>query len=97
MRRKTAMRLGIPILGRFTAFSTVGVPPSIMGIGPAFAIPTVLQKANLTLEEIDVFEINEAFASQAVYTLNTLQIPKEKVNPNGTVSRFVMQCISHGL
>lgn len=54
-----------------------------MGIGPAEAIPAVLKQAKLTIDDIDIFEINEAFGSQAVYCVEKLGIPMEKVNPNG--------------
>jgi len=54
-----------------------------MGVGPAFAIPEAVNKAGLTLADIDIFEINEAFASQALYCIRHLGIPAEKVNPNG--------------
>merc|ERR1712037_868371 len=54
-----------------------------MGIGPAFAIPAALQKANLSISDIDIFEINEAFASQATMSIEHLKIPMEKVNPKG--------------
>lgn len=83
MKRKTAQNLGLPVLAKFVSFATAGVPPAIMGIGPAFAIPKALQKASLTISDIDVFEINEAFASQAVYSVEKLGIDKSKVNPNG--------------
>lgn len=82
-RRSVAEKLGLPILARFVAFSAVGCPPEIMGIGPAVAIPAVLQQANLKMSDIDIFEINEAFASQATYCVNTLNVPKEKLNPKG--------------
>ncbi|GMF40448.1 unnamed protein product [Phytophthora lilii] len=83
MRRSVAKKMGLPILGRFVSYAVAGVPPALMGIGPAFAIPEALQKANLTLDQIDVFEINEAFASQATYCVEKLGIPIEKVNPKG--------------
>ena len=54
-----------------------------MGIGPAFAIPAALEKAGLKIDDIDVFEVNEAFASQATYCVKKLGIPKEKLNPRG--------------
>jgi acetyl-CoA acyltransferase 1 len=79
-RRSTAKRLGLPILGKFVAAAVVGVPPKIMGVGPAVAIPAVLKKAGLKKEEVDFYEINEAFASQAVMSVNTIGIPFEKVN-----------------
>merc|ERR1712146_636470 len=64
-RRSEAAKLGLPIIGRIRSFAVVGVEPSLMGIGPAFAIPAALDKAGLSINDIDVFEINEAFASQA--------------------------------
>lgn len=54
-----------------------------MGIGPAIAIPAALKKAGLKIEDIDIFELNEAFASQATYCVEHLKIPKEKLNPRG--------------
>lgn len=83
MRRSVAKRIGAPILGVFRAFVAVGVPPEIMGVGPAEAIPAVLKKAGLSVNDIDVYEINEAFASQASYSINKCGIPAERVNPNG--------------
>jgi acetyl-CoA acyltransferase 1 len=59
------------------------VPPDIMGVGPAFAIPEVLKKAGLDIRDIDIFEINEAFASQALYCVRVLGIEMKKVNPQG--------------
>jgi len=83
MRRSVAKKLGVPILGVFRAFVAVGVPPEIMGVGPAEAIPAVLKKAGLKVSDIDVFEINEAFASQAYYSIKKVGIDIAKVNPNG--------------
>jgi len=60
-----------------------GVPPSVMGIGPAFAIPLALKKAKLSIDDIDIFELNEAFASQALYCIKKLGIKRERVNPLG--------------
>uniref|UniRef100_A0A3P8U8E5 Acetyl-CoA acyltransferase 1 n=1 Tax=Amphiprion percula TaxID=161767 RepID=A0A3P8U8E5_AMPPE len=82
-RRSVVEALGLPVLGVLRASAVVGVPPDVMGIGPAIAIPAALEKAGLTVADIDVFEINEAFASQAVYCVEKLGIPMEKVNPNG--------------
>uniref|UniRef100_A0A3Q2IA04 Acetyl-CoA acyltransferase 1 n=1 Tax=Equus caballus TaxID=9796 RepID=A0A3Q2IA04_HORSE len=82
-RRSKAEELGLPILGVLRSYAVVGVPPDIMGIGPAFAIPVALQKAGLTVNDVDIFEINEAFASQAVYCVEKLGLPPEKVNPLG--------------
>ena len=61
----------------------VGVPPDIMGVGPLYAIPKALEKAGLSKDDIDVYEINEAFASQALYCVRELGIDAAKVNPNG--------------
>jgi len=82
-RRSVAKRLGLPIIGKFVQAAVVGVPPRIMGVGPAYAIPAVLERTNLQISDIDFFEINEAFASQALFSVNHLKIPGEKVNPNG--------------
>ncbi|KAG8840804.1 3-ketoacyl-CoA thiolase with broad chain length specificity [Serendipita sp. 405] len=82
-RRSTARKLGLPILGKFVTASVVGVPPKIMGVGPAVAIPAVLKKTGLRKEDVDIYEINEAFASQAVMSVKTIGIPFEKVNING--------------
>ena len=64
MTRREAVRRGLPILGIFRSFAAVGVDPSIMGVGPAVAIPEAVRMAGLTLDDIDVYEVNEAFASQ---------------------------------
>eukprot|EP00927_Polykrikos_kofoidii_P067983 TRINITY_DN633_c0_g1_i3.p1 TRINITY_DN633_c0_g1~~TRINITY_DN633_c0_g1_i3.p1 ORF type:complete len:448 (+),score=87.06 TRINITY_DN633_c0_g1_i3:62-1345(+) len=82
-RRSTAQSLGLPVLARFRSYAVVGVEPALMGIGPAFAIPAALEKSNLTINDVDIFEINEAFASQATMSVQHLQIPAEKVNPKG--------------
>ena len=88
MKRSKALELGQPILGRFVNASVVGVPPLLMGVGPEFAIPVALQKAGITKEDVDIFEINEAFASQAVWCVRQLGIPVEKVNPKGGAIAF---------
>lgn len=82
-RRSAAQKLGLPIVARFRSYAVVGVDPKLMGIGPAFAIPAALEKAKLTLNDVDIFEINEAFASQATMSVEHLKIPMEKVNPKG--------------
>ncbi|NXT69952.1 THIKB thiolase, partial [Chaetops frenatus] len=82
-KRSKAEQLGLPVLGVLRSFAVVGVPPDVMGIGPAYAIPVAVEKAGLTLNDIDIYEINEAFASQAVYCVEKLGIPMEKVNPLG--------------
>jgi len=83
MKRSTAQRLGLPVLGVFRSFAAVGVDPAVMGIGPAVAIPAAVQQAGLRLQDIDLFEINEAFASQATFCVNHLGLDTEKVNVNG--------------
>eukprot|EP00475_Leptophrys_vorax_P016585 TRINITY_DN2305_c0_g1_i1.p1 TRINITY_DN2305_c0_g1~~TRINITY_DN2305_c0_g1_i1.p1 ORF type:complete len:419 (-),score=115.56 TRINITY_DN2305_c0_g1_i1:110-1366(-) len=83
MKRSLANKLGLKIIGVFRSFAAVGVPPEIMGVGPGYAIPVALQLAKLSSKDIDVFEINEAFASQAWWSVNHLGLPWEKVNPNG--------------
>jgi len=82
-KRSTAQKQGLPILARMRSFAVVGVDPTLMGIGPAFAIPAALEKADLKVEDIDIYEINEAFASQATMSVEHLKIPMEKVNPKG--------------
>lgn len=88
MTRQRAMELGVPILGKFVQFAVVGVPPDVMGIGPAYAIPHVLAKANFAKDAVDVYEINEAFASQAVYCMRQLKLDPAKVNPVGGAIAF---------
>eukprot|EP00986_Skeletonema_menzelii_P018656 scaffold26673_cov140-Skeletonema_menzelii.AAC.4 len=83
MSREEANKRNIPILGVWKSFAVEGVPPKIMGVGPVYAIPSALQKANLRTEDVDVYEINEAFASQAYYSIHTLKLDETKVNPNG--------------
>jgi acetyl-CoA acyltransferase 1 len=85
-RRSVARRLGLPILGKFVTASVVGVPPRIMGVGPAYAIPKVLEKTGLSMEDVDIYEINEAFASQALYSQRVLKIPDAKLNPRGSLA-----------
>lgn len=82
-RRSAAIRLNLPILARFVSFAVIGVDPEVMGIGPAAAIPRALEKAGLTMDDISVFEMNEAFASQVAYCIRALGMPREKLNPNG--------------
>lgn len=81
--RDVAEKKGLPILGLLTNYQVVGVPPEIMGVGPRYAIPAVLEKAGLQLSDIGLFEINEAFASQAVYCVRDLGIDESLVNVNG--------------
>lgn len=81
--RANAKKLGLNVMGVFRSFAVAGVPPDVMGIGPAFAIPEALKLAKLAKDDINVYEINEAFASQACMSVNTLGLDWKKVNPNG--------------
>jgi acetyl-CoA acyltransferase len=78
-----ARSLGVKPLGWFRAFAVAGVPPDIMGIGPVPAVRKLLGKAGLTVDQIDLFELNEAFASQSLYCARELGVPDEKLNVNG--------------
>lgn len=87
-RRSVAKKLGLPILGKYVTTGVVGCPPNIMGVGPAVAIPRVLEIAGIKKDDVDLWEINEAFASQAVYSIESLGIDFEKVNVNGGAIAF---------
>lgn len=88
MRRSTAQRLGQPIIGKFVASAVVGVPPLEMGVGPWKAIPVALEKAGIRKEDVDLWEINEAFASQCLWCTKELGLDENKVNPNGGAIAF---------
>jgi len=83
MSAEKARSLFLKPLARFLAFATAGCPPEEMGIGPVFAIPKALKIAGLTLDQIDVIELNEAFATQALSVIKLAGIDPAKVNPNG--------------
>lgn len=83
MTRELAQKEGLPILAKYIGCQVVGVPPGIMGIGPAVAIPKVLGHYGLTTNDVSVFEINEAFAGQAIYSVRKARVDIKKVNPNG--------------
>jgi acetyl-CoA acyltransferase len=83
MSEKKASDLGVKPLAYMRAFTTVGVPPEIMGIGPKPAIEQLLKMVDMKVEDIDLFEINEAFAAQAVYCQRELGISDDKINVNG--------------
>ena len=83
MRRSRAQELNQPILGKFCGATVAGVAPRIMGIGPSIVVPKLLKKFNLSVEDLDIIELNEAFASMAVYCLNVLGLDHLKVNPRG--------------
>ncbi len=78
-----AKELGIPPLARLVAYATVGCAPEEMGAGPIFAIPKALRLAGLSLDDIDLFELNEAFAAQSLAVIRTLGLDPERVNVNG--------------
>ncbi|OMH86348.1 3-ketoacyl-CoA thiolase A, peroxisomal, partial [Zancudomyces culisetae] len=88
MKRKKATELGLPIIGKFITSAVVGVPPSIMGVGPAYAIPEAVKKAGITINDLDVVELNEAFASQALYCIEKLGLDPNRVNPKGGAIAF---------
>ncbi len=75
---------GYSPLGRLVAYSHAGVEPRIMGMGPVPAVRTVLERSGLTVDDIDVFEVNEAFAAQALAVIRELGLPPERTNPNGS-------------
>jgi acetyl-CoA acyltransferase len=83
MSDERARRLNLKPLGRFVAYATAGCPPEEMGIGPVHAVPKVLKIAGLKLEDIDVFELNEAFAAQSLAVIKTLGLDPDRVNVNG--------------
>ena len=83
MSSERADALGAKPMARFVAYATAGCPPEEMGIGPVFAIPKALKLAGLTLSDIDVIELNEAFAAQSLAVIKTLGLDPEKVNVNG--------------
>jgi acetyl-CoA acyltransferase len=81
--RGYAERHGLPLLGLLKTYAVVGVAPDIMGVGPRYAIPKALAQAGLSIDDIGLYEINEAFASQALYCVRELGIDTAKVNVNG--------------
>ena len=83
MSAERAQALGIKPLARFVAFATAGYKPEEMGIGPVYAIPKALKLAGLTLDQIDVIELNEAFAAQSLSVIKAGELDAAKVNPNG--------------
>lgn len=83
MKRSKAIQLGQPILAKFVGSTVAGLAPRIMGIGPSVAIPKLLNKFNITIDDCDIIELNEAFASMAVYCKDVLNIPHEKMNIRG--------------
>ncbi len=83
MNETLAERRGLKPLGRFLGFAVAGCEPDEMGIGPVFAIPKVLKRLGLTMDDIDLWELNEAFAVQVLHCRDTLGIPADRLNVNG--------------
>ena len=83
MEAKAAEKLGLKPLGRFAGFAVAGCAPEEMGIGPVLAVPRLLERKGLKVEDIDLWELNEAFASQTLYCRDTLGIDNERFNVNG--------------
>ncbi|KAI1092255.1 thiolase [Rostrohypoxylon terebratum] len=83
MKRSKAVELGLPILAKYVGSTVAGLAPRIMGIGPTVAIPKLLKQHNITIDDVDVIEINEAFGTMAVYCRDFLKIDWTKLNPRG--------------
>jgi acetyl-CoA acyltransferase len=83
MSRERAEALGAKPLARLITFATAGVPPEIMGIGPIKAVPKVLARAGITLDDVDMIELNEAFSAQVLPVMRDLGFPEERTNVNG--------------
>lgn len=83
MSADRARELGLKPLGVFRSFAVAGVDPDIMGVGPVAAVPKALKLAGIGLDEVDLFELNEAFASQSLHVIRSLGLDEEKVNVNG--------------
>ncbi|EGQ1585044.1 thiolase family protein [Staphylococcus pseudintermedius] len=83
MSKEKVTALGVTPIARFVGYKAVGVDPKLMGIGPAFAIPKVLDLTHLTIDDIDLIELNEAFASQTIASMREVGLSEEKTNVNG--------------
>jgi acetyl-CoA acetyltransferase family protein len=83
MSAERAKQLNVQPMGVFRGFAVAGCKPQEMGIGPVFAVPKLLSRHGLKIEDIDIVELNEAFASQALYCMRELGITDEQINPNG--------------
>ncbi len=83
MEAKLAEKRGLTPLGIFKGFAVAGCEPDEMGIGPVFAVPKLLKRAGMTVDDIDLWELNEAFAVQVLYSRDTLGIPADRLNVNG--------------
>ncbi len=83
MEAGEAEKRGLAPLGIYRGMAVAGCEPEEMGIGPVFAVPKLLKRHGLTMDDIDIVELNEAFASQLLYCQRELGIPNEKLNPSG--------------
>jgi acetyl-CoA C-acetyltransferase len=83
MEAKAAEKKGLEPLGRFAGFAVAGCAPDEMGVGPIYAVPRLLERHGLKVKDIDLWELNEAFASQCLYCLQKLDIDQDKANVNG--------------
>lgn len=83
MSKEKAEELGYKPLAKVVSYAIVGVDPKRMGLGPVYAVPKALKKAHLTIDDIDLFELNEAFAAQTLACIKRLNLDREKVNPFG--------------
>ena len=83
MDAREAERRGLEPLGAFRGFAVAGCEPDEMGIGPVFAVPKLLDRVHLSIEDIGLWELNEAFASQAVYCRDRLGLPHDRLNVDG--------------
>jgi len=88
MRRSEAERRGCPARLVLRSWAVVGIEPEVMGYAPALAVPRALEHAGLTLDEIDLVELNEAFAAQAVAVIRAVGLDEERVNPSGGAIAF---------
>jgi len=84
MEREEAEKRGVPVLGKLVDYAVHGVDPKIMGIGPVPVIQQILDRQGLSANDIDVYEVNEAFAAQALAVARELKLPQERLNPNGS-------------
>ncbi|GAA5823241.1 hypothetical protein JCM10212_003601 [Sporobolomyces blumeae] len=83
VRRDVAEKLGLRPIAKWVGSAVVGVPPIIMGVGPAYATPKLLERFGLETRDVDLWELNEAFASQSLMVMDTLKLDEAKVNPKG--------------
>ena len=83
MEAGLAARLGLAPLARFVGFAVAGVRPEVMGVGPVAAVPKLLRRAGVALADVDLIELNEAFAAQAVAVMRELELDPARVNVNG--------------